>query len=102
MFRYFLKTFVSKNKEIIFREAQQMQGFLYLLFKERNTGEKWTKEEKKILKDHLKTLSLYVPMIFVFLLPGGSLLLPVFTEILDRRRTRRVAQGAFVGPGQGR
>ncbi|HSR13063.1 MAG TPA: hypothetical protein VLS90_16575 [Thermodesulfobacteriota bacterium] len=69
-----------------------MQGFLYLLFKQRNTDEKWTREEKRELKDHLKRLSLYVPMIVVFLLPGGSLMLPVFAEVLDRRSARRLQE----------
>jgi uncharacterized membrane protein len=67
-----------------------MQGFLQLLFKQRNTDQKWTKEEKKQIKDQLKRLSLYLPIILIFLLPGGSLLLPILAEILDRRKTRRI------------
>ena len=90
MFRFLLKRFILRHKEIIFREAQQMQGFLQLLFKQRNTAQKWTKEEKRELKEHLKHLSLYIPMIIIFILPGGSLMLPVFAEILDRRKTRRI------------
>ncbi|MBM4333421.1 MAG: hypothetical protein FJ117_19745 [Deltaproteobacteria bacterium] len=67
-----------------------MQGFLQLLFKQRNTELKWQKEEKEQLKNHLKRLSLYVPILIIFTLPGGSLLLPVLAEILDRRKTRRI------------
>jgi hypothetical protein len=88
--RFLLKRFILKHKELIFSEAQQMQGFLQLLFKQRNTDQKWTREEKKELKEHLKRLSLYIPMIIIFILPGGSLMLPVFAEILDRRKTRRI------------
>jgi hypothetical protein len=51
MLKFFLKRLVLKNKELIFNEAQQMQGFLYLLFKERNTDFKWTKEEKEQIKN---------------------------------------------------
>ncbi len=99
MFRSLLKRFVLRNKELIFREAQQMQGFLQLLFKQRNTDQKWTKEEKRQLKAHLKRLSLYLPIIIIFILPGGSLLLPILAEILDRRRTRRIPDGAQIRNG---
>ena len=89
MIRFFLKRLVLKNKELIFREAQQLQGFLHLFFKQRNTALKWTKEEKQQIKNYLKRLSLYVPILVIFVLPGGLLLLPVLAEILDRRKTRR-------------
>lgn len=92
MIRFFLKRLILKNKALIFSEAQQFQGFLHLLFKQRNTDLKWTKEEKQQIKNYLKRLSLYVPILIVFALPGGSLMLPVLAEILDRRKTRRMAQ----------
>jgi hypothetical protein len=66
-----------------------MQGFLFLLFKERNTDTKWTREEKEQIKKYLKHLSAYVPVILLFILPGGSLMLPILVEILDRRKQRR-------------
>jgi hypothetical protein len=53
---------------------------------------KWTKEEKEQIKNHLKRLSLYIPILFIFVLPGGSLMLPFLAEILDRRKTRRIAK----------
>ena len=92
MIRFFLKRLILKNKELILTEAQQFQGFLHLLFKQRNTDLKWTKEERQQIKNYLKRLSLYVPILIVFALPGGSLMLPVLAEILDRRKTRRMAQ----------
>jgi hypothetical protein len=92
MIRFFLKRLILKNKELILTEAQQFQGFLHLLFKQRNTNLKWTKEERQQIKNYLKRLSLYVPILIVFALPGGSLMLPVLAEILDRRKTRRMAQ----------
>ncbi len=90
MIKFILKRFILKNKDLIFNEAQQMQGFLFLLFKERNTDLKWTEEEKEQLKTYLKRLSAYVPIIILFILPGGSLLLPVLAEVLDRRKKRRL------------
>jgi hypothetical protein len=90
MIRLFLKRLILKNKELIFNEAQHIQGFLQLLFKPRNADLKWQKEEKQQLKNHLKRLSLYVPILIIFTLPGGSLLLPILAEILDRRKKRRI------------
>ena len=90
MIRLFLKRLILKNKELIFNEAQHIQGFLQLLFKPRNTDLKWQKKEKQQLKNHLKRLSLYVPILIIFTLPGGSLLLPILAEILDRRKKRRI------------
>ena len=90
MIRLFLKRLILKNKELIFNEAQHIQGFLQLLFKPRNTDLKWQKEEKQQLKNHLKRLSLYMPILIIFTLPGGSLLLPILAEILDRRKKRRI------------
>ncbi|MBP1715443.1 MAG: hypothetical protein H6Q42_3646 [Deltaproteobacteria bacterium] len=90
MLKFFLKRQILKNKTLIFHEAQQMQGFLFLLFKERNTESKWTREEKEQIKAYLKRLSAYVPVIILFILPGGSLMLPILAEILDRRKQRRI------------
>ena len=91
MLKFILKRVIIKNKELIFHEAQQMQGFLFLLFKERNTDSKWTREEKEQIKTYLKRLSAYVPVFILFILPGGSLLLPILVEILDRRKQRRIS-----------
>ena len=92
MIRLFLKRLIIKNKQLIFSEAQKFQGFLQLLFKQRNTDLKWTKEEKAQIRSHLKRLSLYVPILIIFVLPGGSLMLPFLAEILDRRKTRRIVK----------
>jgi len=97
MIRFFLKRLILKNRDLIFREAQQFQGFLQLFFKPRNTDAEWTKEEKEQVKNYLKRLSLYVPILIIFVLPGGSLLLPILAEILDRRKRRRAAPVLSVG-----
>ena len=91
MIRFFLKRLILKNRDLIFSEAQQFQGFLHLFFKPRNTDAAWTKEEKEQIKNYLKRLSLYVPILIIFVLPGGSLLLPILAEVLDRRKNRRAA-----------
>jgi len=60
-----------------------------LLMKQRNTGNNWTTEDIGLLKSHLIHLSLYVPVLIIFLLPFGSFLLPVLAEIVDRREETR-------------
>lgn len=80
---------IATNRALILNEAQQVTGFMHLLMKPRNTGEAWTSEEKRLLRMHLKHLSCYIPVMAVFAMPFGSLLIPVLAEVLDRRTTRR-------------
>jgi hypothetical protein len=75
-------------------EASRAQGFMLLLMKPRN-GEPWTKEDRRALRLHLRHLARTLPMLGVFALPGGSLLLPLLAYFLDRRRQRALAPGAL-------
>ncbi len=79
----------ANNRAMILDEAQKIAGFMQLLMKRRNTGKTWTSEERKFLRGHLKHLSCYVPIMAIFVMPFGSLLIPVLAEILDRRGRRR-------------
>ena len=74
---------------MILTEAKEVDGFMKLLMKQRNTGDKWTLDEKAKLKSHLHHMAVYIPILFVFLLPFGTLLIPVLAEILDRRKQKR-------------
>jgi hypothetical protein len=95
--RFFLRILVGKNKELIYREAEFLGGFMHRLMKPKNTGNKWTREEKKHLIRDIRHLSYYVPVLIIFLLPGGSFLLPLLAEILDRRnKPRTVPERAAV------
>jgi hypothetical protein len=85
----FIKRLIIKNREFILQEVLSVKGLMQLLMKNRNTGEKWTREEKREIKKHLRNISKLIPVIIVFLLPGGSLLLPFLAEVLDRRKTIR-------------
>ena len=69
-----------------------IKGLMHLLMKTRNTDEKWTRDEKKEIKRHLKNIAKIVPALVIFSLPGGSILLPVLAEAIDRRKTRRLQQ----------
>jgi len=78
-----------RYKATIYAEADYMMGFMALLFRPRNTGVPWTREEIRTLKRYLLHLAHYVPFVVIFLLPFGSLMLPMMAEVLDRRRERR-------------
>lgn len=86
-----IRSQILKSKELILGEAREMQGFMDLLMKQRNTGSCWTKVEKALLKRYIARLASYVPVLFVFLLPGGFILIPLLAEILDRRKHNRHA-----------
>ncbi len=96
-----MKVLVDKNKELIYREAEFLGGFMHRLMKQKNTGTKWTKEEKKRLIRDVRHLSYYIPILIIFLLPGGSLILPLLAELLDRRKKPRpAAQKVSVLPNR--
>jgi len=89
MIRFLLQKIISRQKELILQEATLIQDFMRLLMTLRNTGQRWTRKEKKELKLHLIHLSAYVPVLMVFLLPGGSLLVPILADTLERRKKGR-------------
>jgi hypothetical protein len=90
MIKKYLKRLIIINKEVILMEVLSIRGLMQLLMKTRNTDEKWTREEKKEVKRHLKNIAKILPAIAIFSLPGGSFLLPILTEALDRRKIRRL------------
>jgi hypothetical protein len=97
MLARFLKKLISKNRAFILAEVLAVKGLMQLLMKNRNTHETWTREEIREIRTHLKQIAKMVPVIVIFLLPGGSLLLPVLAEVLDRRKTKR---RGLVGPNR--
>jgi hypothetical protein len=92
MIKKYLKNLLISNKEAILKEVLSVRGLMQLLMKTRNTGEKWTLEEKQEIKRHLKNIAKIIPAMAIFSLPGGSLILPILTEVLDRRKTRRLLE----------
>jgi hypothetical protein len=90
MIKKYLKRLILVNKQAILMEVLSIKGLMQLLMKIRNREEKWTREEKKEIMRHLKNIAKIIPVVAIFSLPGGSLLLPILAEVLDRRKTRRV------------
>src|SRR5436190_7387381 len=68
----------------------EIRGLMRLLMKPRNSQKPWTTEEKAQIIVHLKEISKTIPLLALFCLPGGSLLLPIFASLLDRRRAQRM------------
>ena len=89
MIKRFLKGLIAKNKEFILSQVLAVKGLMQLLMKNRNTGEKWTRDEIREIRAHLKHIAMLVPALTIFLLPGGSVLLPLLAEVLDRRKRIR-------------
>jgi hypothetical protein len=90
MIKRYLKRLIVINKEAILAEVLAIRGLMQVLMKMRNTDELWTREEKKEIKGHLKNIAKIIPAVAIFALPGGSFLLPILAEALDRRKTRRL------------
>lgn len=83
-----IKEHIAREKAYLLEEMLQVKGLLPLLMKPRN-GERWTAEDKVLLKDQLRRVSRLSHYLVVLLLPGGLLLLPVLSWWLDRRRNKR-------------
>ena len=92
MIKKYIRRLIITNKEALLMEVLAIRGLMQLLMKTRNTDEKWTREEKIEIKRHLKNIAKIIPAIALFSLPGGSFLLPILAEVLDRRRTRRLRE----------
>jgi len=90
MIKKYIRRLIITNKEAILAEVLSIRGLMQLLMKTRNADEGWTREEKKEIKRHLRNIAKIIPAVALFSLPGGSLLLPILAEALDRRKTKRL------------
>jgi hypothetical protein len=90
MIKKYLKRLIIINKEAILMEVLSIRGLMQLLMKTRNRDERWTREEKKEIRRHLRNIAKIIPTIAIFSLPGGSFLLPLLAGALDRRKIRRL------------
>jgi len=83
-----LPGFLLKMKGMTLAEISHIQGFMQLLMKPRN-GKPWSAEDKGAILFHLRHLARSLPVLAIFSLPGGSLLLPLLAWSLDRRQNRK-------------
>jgi hypothetical protein len=52
-------------------EVLLIKGLMQLLMKTRNTDEKWTRQEKKEIRRHLRNIAKIIPAVAIFFLSGG-------------------------------
>ena len=77
-FKALVRRHLCKQREFILTNVLEVQGLMRLLMKPRNSGLPWSRDEVGRIR-----------ALVVFLLPGGLVLLPVLSEVLDRRQGPR-------------
>ena len=82
-----LRELTARERRLLTDELVQVRGLQSLLMKSRN-GQRWTREDKRELKAHLRRLSSISRYLVVLAMPGGVLLLPALAWWLDRRHSR--------------
>lgn len=85
-----LRELTARERRFLTDEIVQVRGLMPLLMKPRN-GQRWTREDKRELRAHLRRLSSISRYLVVLAMPGGVLLLPALAWWLDRRRSRNRA-----------
>ena len=88
-----MQDLTTREKRRLVSEMSQVRGLMPLLMKPRN-NEKWSREDKLLLSQHLKRLSALSPYLVILVMPGGFFVLPALAWWLDRRRLRDRAPAA--------
>lgn len=73
---------INRNKKRLVKELSQSKELMFLLAK--STHKDLNKEEKKKIKVQLLDICKTVPSLTIFLLPGGSLLLPILIKFIPQ------------------
>lgn len=73
---------INRNKNRFIKELSQSKELMQLLAK--STRKELDKEEKKKVKTQLLDICKTVPSLTIFLLPGGSLLLPILIKFIPQ------------------
>ena len=71
---------LGRNKDKIATELKESKVLLSLVTK--STTQELTKEEKEMVKEQLKDLAKSVPALTIFMLPGGTILMPILLKLL--------------------
>lgn len=71
---------LGRNKDKLATELKQSKELVYLIKK--STVKELTKEEKELVKSQFMDIAKSMPAIAIFMLPGGSLLLPLVLKII--------------------
>jgi hypothetical protein len=80
-----------REREAVVAEIVRIHGLMPLLMKHRN-GSRWTPDERTELHEQIRALAHLSPYLFVLVLPGSFVALPLLAWWLDRRRQRRTPE----------
>lgn len=83
-----VRELAARERLRLLMEFSEVQGLMPLLMKPRNHS-RWTREDKRLLRQHLKRISRLSPYLVLLVAPGGFFALPVLAWWLDRRRLTR-------------
>ncbi|MDR2963845.1 MAG: LETM1 domain-containing protein [Bacteroidales bacterium] len=75
-----IHTFFVKNKVKLMNEVLESKELLELLWKAKN--ERLTKDERRKVKEQIIDMVKTLPSLAIFMLPGGTFLLPILYKIL--------------------
>ncbi len=85
--QYFYESFsdrwlhiLGRNKDKLVKELKESKELIALI--QKSTKQELTKEEKEAVKSQFKDILKSMPSMALFLLPGGSLLLPIILKIV--------------------
>ena len=73
---------LNRNKKRLVKEVSQSKELMQLIAK--STHKELDKEEKRKIKTQLLDICKTVPSLTIFLLPGGSLLLPILIKFIPQ------------------
>ena len=78
----------QREKQKLYREIAGIPGLMALLMKPRN-GERWSAEDRALLKTQLRGLGVISFYLAMLAIPGTAITLPLLAWWLDRRRSVR-------------
>jgi DnaJ-domain-containing protein 1 len=71
---------LMRNKDKLAEEIKDSKELIYLVKK--GTTNELTKEEKELVRSHFKEIAKTIPALAIFMLPGGTILLPIVLKIV--------------------
>ena len=75
-----IKRLLQRNKRLLYKELLQSKEAMFLIRK--STHSTLTSEEKEKIKEQLLDIFKTIPAFAIFILPGGSLLLPLVIKLI--------------------
>jgi hypothetical protein len=77
-----VEVLISRNKNRLFKELSESKELMVLLAK--STRRDLDEKEKKKVKKQLLDICKSIPSLTIFLLPGGTLLLPILIKFIPK------------------